>query len=305
MAELRVLLFGGDGQVGWELRRALAPLGEVSAPGRDAADGLCGDITEFEALATTVRRVRPDVIVNAAAWTDVDGAEREPARARCVNAEAPGLLARCAADSGAWLVHYSTDYVFDGRGDRPWCETDTPAPLNVYGTTKLAGEEAIRAAGCPHLILRTGWVYAARRTNFLRTILRLARERDELRVIDDQIGAPTGAELIADVTARILGAHPVDQDPGGTYHVSAAGATSWHGYARLIVETAQTQGWPIRLIPERIEPVSTEAYGQTVPRPRNSRLDCTRVGQACGVRMPGWGEGVVRAVREVGDWVIR
>ena len=294
---MRFLLFGGNGQVGWELRRALAPLGEVIAPPREGADGLCGDIAAFDGLADTVRRARPDVIVNAASWTDVDGAEREPERARRLNAEAPGVLARCAAGIGAWLVHYSSDYVFDGSGERPWRETDAPAPLNVYGQTKLAGEDAIRAAGGPHLILRTGWVYAARRDNFLRTILRLAAERDTLRVIDDQIGAPTGADLIADVSARLLGPQRPDSRLAGTYHLTATGAVSWHGYARLIVATAQAHGWRLRLTPAAVEPVSTEAYGQRVPRPRNSRLDCARLERVSGLRMPAWEDGVVRGIR--------
>ncbi|TQE99151.1 MAG: dTDP-4-dehydrorhamnose reductase [Spiribacter salinus] len=301
MTNSRILLFGGNGQVGWELRRALAPLGEVIAPPRLGAGGWCGDIEDLDALADTVRRVRPSVIVNAAAWTDVDGAEREPDAAWRLNADAPAVLARCAAETGAWLVHYSTDYVFDGRGHRPWSEADVPAPLNVYGASKLAGEEAIRAAGGHHLILRTSWVYAARRHNFVRTILRLARERESLRVIDDQIGAPTGAELIADVTVHILGSPRLEPRLGGTYHLAAAGATSWYRYARLIVEIADACGWPLRLAPECIEPVSTEAYGQLAPRPYNSRLDCTALERAFGLRMPDWAEGVERVVCELGD----
>lgn len=301
---MRFLLLGGKGQVGWELQRALAPLGEVIAPTRAGADGLCGDITALEALADTVRRVQPGVIVNAAAWTDVDGAEREPRQARCHNAEAPAVLARRAVDIGAWLVHYSTDQVFDGHGDRAWGESDPAAPLNVYGATKLAGEEAIRATGCPHLILRTSWVYAARRHNFLRTILRLAGERDRLPVIDDQIGAPTGAELIADITAHVLAASRLEQRFVGTYHLAASGETSWYGYARLVVETARALGWPLQLSPDGIERIATADFGQPAPRPLNARLDCAPLERAFGLRMPVWEDGVARVTRELSDEVM-
>ncbi|MCB2038840.1 MAG: dTDP-4-dehydrorhamnose reductase, partial [Ottowia sp.] len=201
---MKILLLGKNGQVGWELQRSLAPLGELVALDRQGAPGLVGDVSDLEGLAATVRALRPQLIVNAAAHTAVDKAESEPDLARRLNAEAPAVLAREAAACGALLVHYSTDYVFDGSGERPWREDDATGPLGVYGRTKLEGEQAIAASGCRHLILRTSWVYAARGGNFAKTMLRLARERERLTVIDDQWGAPTGAELIADVTAQAV-----------------------------------------------------------------------------------------------------
>ncbi|MDO9166328.1 MAG: dTDP-4-dehydrorhamnose reductase, partial [Rhodoferax sp.] len=238
---MKILLFGKNGQIGWELQRSLAPLGELIALDRHNADR-CGDLGNPQGLAATVQEVRPDVIVNAAAYTAVDKAESEPELAGTINALAPGVLAQEAARLGAWLVHYSTDYVFDGSGTRPWTEADTPAPLNVYGRTKLEGEQLIQAVGPQHLILRTSWVYAARGGNFAKTMLRLAQERERLTVIDDQFGAPTGAELVADVTAhaiRHLLKHPED---AGLYHLAAGGETSWCGYANYVlaqVEYAQ------------------------------------------------------------------
>ena len=236
---MKILLLGKNGQVGWELQRSLAPLGELIALDRHSAD-LCGDLGNLAGLAATVQRVRPDVIVNAAAHTAVDKAESEPELARTLNALAPGVLAREAASLGALLVHYSTDYVFDGSGQRPWAESDAPAPLNVYGQTKLEGEQLIQAAGPRHLILRTSWVYAARGGNFAKTMLRLARERDSLNVIDDQWGAPTGAELIADASAHAI--RQVLQRPAdaGLYHLTASGETSWCGYANTVLAIAES-----------------------------------------------------------------
>ena len=227
---MNILLFGKNGQVGWELQRALAPLGPVTAVDFDSTD-YCGDFTDLDRLADTVRQARPTVIVNAAAHTAVDKAESEPELCRTINALSPAVLAREALSLGAWLVHYSTDYVFDGSGDRPRVETDPTGPLNVYGATKLEGERLIRESGCNHLIFRTSWVYAARGANFARTMLRLARERDRLTVIDDQVGAPTGADLIADVTAHALRAVQGRPELSGLYHLVAGGETSWHGYA--------------------------------------------------------------------------
>lgn len=223
---MKILLLGQGGQVGWELQRALAPLGEVVGLDHDSTE-LHGDFSRPEALAATVAAVKPDLIVNAAAHTAVDKAESEPELARAINATAPGVLARCAAETGAWLVHYSTDYVFDGSGETARDETAATGPLSVYGQTKLEGEELIRASGCRHLILRTSWVYAARGGNFARTMLRLAAERERLTVIDDQIGAPTGADLLADLTAQMVRtAMSSDLDLSGVYHAVASGETS-------------------------------------------------------------------------------
>lgn len=305
----RILLLGKDGQVGWELQRALAPLGELVALGRaggtEPATGasLVGDLADLEGLAATVQAVRPAAIVNAAAYTAVDQAEREPELAQRVNADAVAVLAQAAARCGAWLVHYSTDYVFDGSGQRPWREDDPVAPLSVYGRSKRAGEEAVRASGCRHLILRTQWVYGVRGGNFARTMLRLAREREVLRVVDDQWGAPTGADLIADVTACALrqalagGVHAAALS--GTYHLAAAGATTWCGYARYLIEQARQiaphAGWRVYTI----EAIPTAAYPTPARRPANGRLDTTRLQTTFGLHLPPWQHGVARWVAMV------
>ena len=296
---MRILLLGKNGQVGWELQRSLAPLGELIALDFDSPAPHCADFTQPETLAATVRALAPQVIVNAAAHTAVDKAESEPELARTINADAPAVLAREAATLGAWLVHYSTDYVFDGSGAAPRTEDAPTAPLSVYGRTKLEGEEAIRAGGCAHLILRTSWVYAARGGNFARTMLRLAAQRESLSVIDDQIGAPTGAELLADVTAHALRAALVDPALGGTYHAVAAGATSWHGYASHVIEFARAAGQPIRVAPERIAAIPTSAYPTPARRPLNSRLDTSRLERSFGLVLPDWRIGVERMLREV------
>lgn len=296
---MRIVLLGRTGQVGWELQRSLASLGEVTALGRHGGGGLCGDLSQLEALAATVRRLAPDVIVNAAAYTAVDQAESEPELAETINATAPAVLAAEARALGAWLVHYSTDYVFDGSGDRPWTETDPAAPINVYGRTKWEGEEAIRQSGCRHLIFRTSWLYAARGGNFIRTMLRLASERDALRVIDDQFGVPTGAELIADVTAAALIRCVNEGKEGGLYHLAAAGETTWCAYARHVIATAREAGWPVRVVDEAIEPVTTEAFPTPAQRPHNSRLDTTRLEETFGLQMPDWRAGVDRALDEI------
>ena len=298
---MRILLLGKDGQVGWELQRALAPLGEVVAPGRDDTGSLAGDLGRPEALAGTVRTVAPDVIVNAAAYTAVDRAESEPEAAHAINALAPGVLAREAASLGAWLVHYSTDYVFDGSGNDPWAEDSPTGPLNVYGRTKLEGERHIRASGCRHLIFRTSWVYAARGGNFARTMLRLAEERDSLRVIDDQFGAPTGAELIADVTAHALRAARTDVGLAGTYHLAAAGETTWHGYARHVITRARQAGRATRAGPDAILPITTDEFPTPARRPGNSRLDTSRLREAFDLVLPHWTTGVDRMLAELLD----
>jgi dTDP-4-dehydrorhamnose reductase len=296
---MKILLFGKNGQVGWELQRALAPLGELVALDFNSPGDLKADFTRPETLAATVRAVRPDVIVNAAAHTAVDKAEGEPALAHAINAAAPAVLAREAAALQAWLVHYSTDYVFDGSGTTPRTEDAPTAPLSVYGLTKLEGELAIRASGCHHLILRTSWVYAARGGNFARTMLRLAAERDKLSVIDDQIGAPTGAELLADVTAHALRAALLQPALGGTYHAVAAGETSWHGYARFVIDWARQHGHAIKVAPEAVAPIPTSAYPTPAKRPLNSRLATDKLRSAFGLALPPWQAGVERMLTEV------
>ncbi|MCP5228150.1 dTDP-4-dehydrorhamnose reductase [Accumulibacter sp.] len=295
---MKILLFGKRGQVGWELQRSLAPLGTIIALDCEGDGELCGDFSDLAGLAACVRSVAPDVIVNAAAHTAVDRAESEPALARTLNALAPGVLADEAGKLGAWLVHYSTDYVFDGSGDSAWRESDRAAPLSVYGQTKLAGERAV--AACErHLIFRTSWVYAARGNNFARTMLRLARERDQLQVIADQIGAPTGADLLADVTAhaiRSLGQRP---QLAGLYHLAAAGETSWHGYARHVIDFARQAGEVIRVAPAAIEAVPTSAYPLPAPRPHNSRLDTRKLQAAFDLCLPDWQAGVDRMLAEI------
>ena len=295
---MKILLLGKNGQVGWELQRALAPVGTVVALDRGGADGLHGDLEDLDGIDRTVRSLAPDVIVNAAAYTAVDKAETDVERAQRINAEAPGVLARAAATVGALLVHYSTDYVFDGGGDTPWRENAPTAPLSVYGRSKLAGEEAIRAAGCRHLILRTSWVYAARGGNFARTMLRLAAERDALTVIDDQVGAPTGADLLADVTAHALRSAMAQPGLAGLYHCAAAGETSWYGYARFVIEAARAAGQPVRVAPDAIRPIPTRAYPTAAQRPLNSRLATHKLQQAFGFVLPPWQRGVERVLAE-------
>jgi dTDP-4-dehydrorhamnose reductase len=297
---MKILLLGPDGQVGWELRRALATFGELIPLGRRHEAGeYAGDLTDLDGLTKTVRAVQPQVIVNAAAYTAVDNAESEVNMARAINATAPGVLAREARKLGAWLVHYSTDYVFDGSGNRPWKETDEPAPLNVYGVTKLEGELAIRDSGCRHLILRTSWVYAVRGHNFVRTVLRLAQKQRHMRMIDDQVGAPTSAELIADVTAHVLRSLSGDLLSAGTYHLTAAGETSWYEYARFIVEQAHSLSCLLQTSNDAIEPIATAAFTQAAQRPLNSRLDCNELSRAFHLHLPHWSIGVKRTLAEM------
>jgi dTDP-4-dehydrorhamnose reductase len=293
---VKLLLLGANGQVGWELQRALAPLGELTALRRGDRGG---DLRDTAALTARMREVRPDVIVNAAAYTAVDKAESERDAAFAINAAAPGLLAREAQDLDALLVHYSTDYVFDGTGSAPWREDSPTGPINAYGESKLAGETAIRASGCRHLILRTSWVFAARGQNFARTMLRLAQEREELTVIDDQHGAPTGAELLADASAHAIRTVVDEPSKAGTYHVASAGETTWHGYAQHVVATARKAGLPVRITPEGVRAVPSSAYVTAARRPYNSRLDSSRFETAFGLHMPDWRCGVDRMLAEL------
>lgn len=293
---MKILLLGAMGQVGWEAQRAFAPLGEVVALGRQGEGELCGDLEQPAALAATVRALQPGLIVNAAAYTAVDRAESEPERAQRINADAVSALADAAAAVGALLLHYSTDYVFDGSGSAPWSEDDATAPLSVYGRSKLAGEEAIRASGCRHLILRTSWVYAARGGNFARTMLRLAAERERLSVVADQLGAPTSAELIADLSAHAARAALAEAALDGTYHLAASGETSWHGYACFVIAEARRLGAQLRV--EHIDAIATRDYPTPAARPLNSRLDTRRLRARFKLHLPPWQHGVTRMLAE-------
>ena len=299
---MRIVLLGPDGQVGWELQRALAPLGDLIVLRRDGVPGdnrpLCGDLAQVDDLVASVRALRPAVVVNAGAYTAVDKAESEPELARSLNALAPGALARLMADLGGWLLHFSTDYVFDGSGDQPRDELAATAPLSVYGCTKQEGENLIRASGCQHLILRTSWVHAARGGNFARTMLRLAAERDSLNVIDDQIGAPTGADLLADISAHMLRRAASDASVSGTYHAVAAGEVSWCGYARHVLAWARQHGQPLKAGPDDVAAIPTSAYPTPARRPLNSRLDTGKLRQTFGLTLPHWQTGVERMLRE-------
>jgi dTDP-4-dehydrorhamnose reductase len=257
------------------------------------------DFNDPARLAETVRQVRPDVIVNAAAYTAVDKAQSDREAAHRVNALAPGVLARAAHQCGALMVHYSTDYVFDGSGERPWSEADPTGPLNVYGATKLEGEQHVAHECARHLIFRTSWVYGARGSNFAKTILRLAQERDHLKVVDDQFGAPTGADWLADITSHAIRATLQTPSRAGLYHAAAAGETTWHGYARQVLGVAQAQGVALRTTSDRVEPVGSEAFPTPARRPGNSRLDTTALHSSFDLSAPDWRVGVERMLCEV------
>ncbi len=295
---MKILLLGCNGQVGWELQRSLAPLGDVIACDFDSTADRRADFSAPDSVGLLLDRIQPQVIVNAAAHTAVDKAESETDLAHTINAITPGVIAERARALGALFVHYSTDYVFDGSGDRPRDELAATGPLSVYGKTKLEGEERIRASGCRHLIFRTSWVYAARGHNFIKTMLRLAAERDELSVISDQIGAPTGADLLADVTAQAIGQVITGRGETGLFHCVAAGHTSWFDYARFVIEWARTQGMPVKVQPEAIRAVATEAYPTPAQRPRNSRLSTEKLQRVFSLTLPPWQHGVERMLRE-------
>ena len=295
---MNILLLGKGGQVGWELQRSLSVLGHVTALDHDST-GHCGDFANPAGIADTVRALRPDIIVNAAAHTAVDKAESEPDLARLLNATTPGVLAEEAARLGAWLIHYSTDYVFDGSGSRPWVETDVPAPLSVYGRTKLEGEQLIQQSGAQHLILRTSWVYAARGGNFAKTMLRLAQERERLTVIDDQWGAPTGADLLADVTAHAIRHLQQRPQDAGLYHLVAGGETNWNLYAKYVLDQAQKAQSAIKMVAKEVTPVPTSAFPTPAVRPHNSRLNTTKLQTTFGLTLPHWQRGVARMLYEI------
>jgi dTDP-4-dehydrorhamnose reductase len=296
----RILLTGKDGQVGFALKRALSPLGEMFAIGR--AD--C-DLADPQALRAAIAAIRPDVIVNPAAYTAVDKAEREREAAFAVNAVCPGVLAEEAAKTGALLVHYSTDYVFDGRKQGAYSEQDVAAPLSVYGMSKLAGEDAIRRCGGRYLIVRTSWVFGVHGENFLKKVVRLAGERDSLRIVADQVGAPTSSALVADVTAEILAQYfrgqgkPQDPARFGTFHLAAAGETSQYDYARSIVLASRQMGIPLKLSPEDILPISTGEYPLPASRPANSRLDTEKLRSTFNIVLPHWMEDVTDVLRQL------
>ncbi|WP_286864044.1 MULTISPECIES: dTDP-4-dehydrorhamnose reductase [Pantoea] len=292
---MNILLFGKNGQVGWELQRALAPLGKLTVVDRQSAD-YCGDFENPAGIAETVRKLNPNVIVNATAYTAVDKAETEQDKAHVVNATSIEALAQAAEEIGAWLVHYSTDYVFDGSGDRPWREDDATAPLNVYGQSKLEGEQAIVRHMSRYLIFRTSWVYAAKGNNFAKTMLKLAKDRDSLSVINDQFGAPTGAELIADCTAHAIRVALKSNNLAGIYHLIASGETTWHAYASKVIEFAKAHG--VELQVQAINAVPTSAFPTPAKRPVNSRLNTEKFQQAFGLNLPDWTVGVERMLLE-------
>jgi dTDP-4-dehydrorhamnose reductase len=289
---MKILILGGNGQVGHELRRSLAPLGDVIVTTRsgELPDDVRCEVADFDdpaSLADLVQRVAPSTIVNAAAYTAVDKAEDDADAAFRANAEAPGVLARVSAARGILFVHYSTDYVFDGQGTRQYREDDPTAPLGVYGASKLAGEDAIRSAGGRHLILRTAWVYGRHGNNFMKTMLRLGADRDELRVVADQVGTPTPAALIADVTAELL---RLQDAPSGTFHLTPRGETSWHGFAEAIFEEATARGLIARA--PKVLPIATSDYPTRARRPGYSRLDIRKLERALGHPLPEWRAGL-------------
>lgn len=293
---MNILLFGKTGQVGWELQRSLAPLGNVTAVDVHSSE-YCGDFSHPEGVAETVRRVKPDVIVNAAAHTAVDKAESERDFAQLLNATSVEAIAKEAEKLNAWLIHYSTDYVFPGDGEKPWHETDATAPLNVYGETKLAGEVAVQRYCTKHLIFRTSWVYACKGNNFAKTMLRMAKDREELSVINDQFGAPTGAELLADCTAQAIVTALRQPEVSGLYHLVASGTTTWFDYANLVFAEAQKAGIVLAL--NKTNPVPTSVYPTPARRPNNSRLDTSKFQQTFGLTLPAWELGVQRMLAEL------
>lgn len=294
----RILLFGKNGQVGWELQRSLTPLGELIALHTTSTD-FCGDLTDLAGIQQTIRKIAPDIIVNAAAYTAVDKAESEPELTHLLNAQAPGVIAHEAKQLNAWLIHYSTDYVFNGRGDQPFVETDSTEPLNTYGKTKLAGEKNIQASGCLHLIFRTSWVYSANGNNFIKTILHLAQQRDKLTVVNDQIGSPTGAELIADITAFALLTTKQKPEISGLYHLTANGSTSWYEFAKFILNSAENANLPLKIKSSALQPIASSDFPSAAQRPFNSRLNSLKLAKTFDLTLPAWQVGAERALTEI------
>ena len=295
---MKILLLGANGQVGWELQRSLAPLGKMKACDRHALD-----LGNFEGLRACMRDYRPEIIVNAAAYTAVEKAESEQDKACRINAEAVALLADEAKHLNAWFIHYSTDYVFDGTKSNAYLETDKTNPQSVYGKTKLQGEEAIKESECNHLIFRTSWIFAARGENFAKTMIRLAQEQKELKVVNDQFGVPTSAELIADVTALCLNQIAQEINPipnvNGIYHLTPTGKTSWHGFAQFVIAEAYRAGKTFRLTPEKVLPISTSEYTMPVKRPSNSQLDTKKLRDTFKLYLPPWKTHVKRLIKEI------
>ncbi|CAE6824836.1 dTDP-4-dehydrorhamnose reductase [Paraburkholderia domus] len=291
-----ILVIGAQGQLGMELRRSLSLLGRVVAVGRDTCD-----LSSAEQVVATMRSVKPRVVINAGGYTAVDAAETNAGEANAINAIAPGLLATEAKALGGLLVHYSTDYVFDGTGDEAYLEDDLTSPLSVYGRSKLDGEHAVREADAAHWIFRTSWVFGLHGANFLKSIVRAARTRDSLSVVADQIGAPTPASLLAEVTALAVHRYLDDAQPMsyGVYHVAAAGETSWHAYARHVVEMLVRAGVALSVSPERVMPITAADYGSAAARPANSRLDTSKLRAALNLTLPDWREGVDRVLAEL------
>ena len=294
---MKILLLGKNGQVGWELQRSLAPLGELIALDRAGKDGLCGDLTDLEGLRRTISIVKPNIIINAAAYTAVDNAENDKVNTNIVNAQAPRVLAEEALKVGAWLVHYSTDYVFDGSGNNAWEEKDEPNPLSEYGRSKLEGERAIENSGCKYLIFRTSWVFGSRGKNFAKTMLHLATERQTLSVINDQVGAPTSAALLADCTAHALLKAIRNPELAGLYHLAASGQTTWYEYANLVIEHARNIGK--ELLVTEIKPIGTLDYPTPAKRPYNSRLSTAKFRDSFDLVLPKWQQGVIRMLDEI------
>jgi len=294
---MKILLTGKNGQVGYELQRSLAPLGELLA-----VDSTQCDLSDAASIRHLIRSVRPDVIVNPAAYTAVDKAESDSAAAEAVNARAPGVIGEEAARLGAWVVHFSTDYVFDGTKLEPYAECDTTNPQSVYGRSKRDGELALRVSGARHLILRTSWVVGAHGNNFTKTMLRLAAERDSLNVVADQLGVPTPAALLADLTAQLLcqaQRKGLDDFAFGLYHVAPAGETNWHEYACFVIEETIRAGRPLKLTPEKIKAITTAEYPAPARRPANSRLDTTRFRRTFGLALPSWQSGVQHVLQQI------
>ncbi|STX27714.1 dTDP-6-deoxy-L-mannose dehydrogenase RmlD [Legionella beliardensis] len=292
---MKILLFGKNGQLGWELQRALAPLGELIALDRHST--LTANLENLAGIATTIRTVKPDIIVNAAAYTAVDKAESEQDLAILINAKAPAVLAQEGAKTGSLLVHYSTDYVFDGSNHISWQENDAPSPLNFYGVSKLQGEQEIINSGCQHLILRTSWVYGTYGKNFIKTILRLSQEKETIKIVNDQIGAPTGTELLADVTAHLLKATTLDPALSGLYHLAASGETSWYDFAHFILEEAKKLAQQSTI--KNLIPIPSEDYITPAQRPLNSRLNTKKLQHAFSIHLPNWQLGAARVIREI------
>ena len=294
---MKILLLGKNGQLGWELQRSLSVLGRLIASDRCEHQSLCGDLTQLSKLRQTIQLIKPDIIVNAAAYTAVDAAESDKDKAFLINHLAPKLIAEEAQKLNALFIHYSTDYVFNGEGKAPWYESDKTDPLNIYGQSKLAGEQAIIASNCRHLIFRTSWVYAAKGNNFAKTMLKLAKDKTELSIISDQVGAPTSTELLADTTAQVITKSKHLTDYCGTYHVAASGETTWFDYANFVFKVAAEKG--VNLSLTNVKPITTSEYPTPAARPFNSRLNTQKLCNTFSLTLPSWKQGVERMLTEI------